>query len=102
VAGLPCARRPFPTRRSSDLAPPGGPMRNASIVLIVAFSAACGGRQPGSGNTGGQQVSLQITTTGAGLVRGAGPDCRGTCTVQMRSEEHTSKLQSRFDIVCRL
>src|SRR5438132_10984695 len=58
-------------------------MRNVSIVLIVGFSAACGGRQPGSGNTGGQQVSLQITTTGAGLVRGAGADCRGTCTVQM-------------------
>ena len=58
-------------------------MRNASIVLIVGFSAACGGKHPGSGNTGAQQVSLQITTTGAGLVRGAGPDCRGSCTVEV-------------------
>src|SRR5699024_12193373 len=26
----------------------------------------------------------------------------GTCTPSLRSEEHTSELQSRFDLVCRL
>src|SRR5699024_12455477 len=26
----------------------------------------------------------------------------GTCVAQIRSEEHTSELQSRFDLVCRL
>src|SRR5207249_5656308 len=30
----------------------------------------------------------------------AGPDCR--CPRMVRSEEHTSELQSRFDLVCRL
>src|SRR5689334_8362180 len=58
-------------------------MRSMSLLLIAGFSAACGSKQPGSGNTGPQRVSLQITTTGAGLVRGAGPDCRGSCTVEM-------------------
>src|SRR5699024_12406435 len=27
---------------------------------------------------------------------------RGRCVISSRSEEHTSELQSRFDIVCRL
>src|SRR5215468_6712514 len=57
--------------------------------LAVAFCASCGGSssQPGStpdagsGGTGGTQINLKITTSGNGLVRGAGSDCRGSCTV---------------------
>src|SRR5207249_8742230 len=31
-----------------------------------------------------------------------GPDLRGRRIAEARSEEHTSELQSRFDLVCRL
>src|SRR5438067_13115271 len=34
--------------------------------------------------------------------RAAGPDGVGCSREQPRSEEHTSELQSRFDLVCRL
>src|SRR5207249_5213664 len=37
----------------------------------------------------------------AAAVRRRGPD-RRLCTTSERSEEHTSELQSRFDLVCRL
>src|SRR5207249_11355074 len=36
-----------------------------------------------------------------GWSRGAGPGVKGS-TGRARSEEHTSELQSRFDLVCRL
>src|SRR5258705_12906194 len=57
--------------------------------VAVAFCASCGGSssQPGSnpdagsGASGGTQINLTITTSGNGLVRGAGSDCRGSCTV---------------------
>src|SRR5699024_12657415 len=71
----PCDLHSFPTRRSSDL------------VRV---------RDPHSAN---------------GLVRGLDLGLHGSvCTVraeietayQTRSEEHTSELQSRFDLVCRL
>src|SRR6266513_4589520 len=33
---------------------------------------------------------------------GASPSVTSCCTSKRRSEEHTSELQSRFDLVCRL
>ena len=36
----------------------------------------------GSGSGGSTQLTFTISTTGNGLVRGAGADCRGACTVQ--------------------
>src|SRR5438067_771061 len=44
--------------------------------------------------------ALVATVTQAGLVTAVG---KGTTQIQAtRSEEHTSELQSRFDLVCRL
>src|SRR2546427_3442061 len=34
--------------------------------------------------------------------RGCGPCSPGTCSMNMRSEEHTSELQSQSNLVCRL
>src|SRR5699024_12449978 len=48
--------------------------------------------KPGSGLSGGQQQRLCIARSIA-----VHPD-----VILMRSEEHTSELQSRFDLVCRL
>src|SRR5699024_12419714 len=73
----------FPTRRSSDLPPPG--RRH--------LGAGAGRRQPmartGSARCGGHRSAHR---------RLLAPE---TGQVQ-RSEEHTSELQSRFDLVCRL
>src|SRR5699024_12883546 len=63
----------FPTRRSSDLARHGGPRRSAP-----------------DGSSG----------SAAGPVSPRGGRARRR--LPRRSEEHTSELQSRFDLVCRL
>jgi hypothetical protein len=38
-----------------------------------------------SGSGGATFVSLELTTSGDGIIRGTGSDCRGSCTVQMAS-----------------
>src|SRR5699024_12402830 len=68
----------FPTRRSSDLDP-----QTASIAE----------------QAGVDRIFIDLETVGKQLRQG------GMNTVQShhtRSEEHTSELQSRFDLVCRL
>src|SRR5699024_11794926 len=95
-----CALRAVPTRRSSDLGPlgrgayePGGGgcgdlrrahpgIENAPLAEIARFAHP----QPGT-NVGKHSIGESL---GADLTAGA------------RSEEHTSELQSRFDLVCRL
>src|SRR5207247_3195193 len=37
-----------------------------------------------------------------GYSRDHRPDCKQVCIALVRSEEHTSELQSRVDLVCRL
>src|SRR5207249_10592407 len=68
--------RSFPTRRSSDLSVP-----------LAAGSAIAVGDLEG-------YVHFLARDSGAFVARIAGEE--------MRSEEHTSELQSRFDLVCRL
>src|SRR5207249_10975695 len=63
----------FPTRRSSDLGRPVLP--SLRIVSLLHNCGRCG--------LGGRE-------------------CGGVHRIRDRSEEHTSELQSRFDIVCRL
>src|SRR5438309_10957556 len=55
----------------------------ASILLV-----ACGKNEPasqspdaGSGSVGSGGVTLHLSSSGPGLVRGAGADCRGACDV---------------------
>lgn len=52
-----------------------------AFTIVLALCAACGGSAPPVGSVGTGQPALHITTTGDGLVRGTGSDCRGNCTV---------------------
>src|SRR5699024_11498041 len=87
-------RRPlasFPTRRSSDLAQLEIMTAGAEDVRSVLIQS--GERR--------QVVELINTTTDAMLLF-ADEEGRILMNVGGRSEEHTSELQSRFDLVCRL
>src|SRR5437870_163144 len=68
-------------------------MSRLSVVGIVlaAVAAACGGNGPVASNAsdgggGGNEIppagrfSIQLQTNGAGAIKGAGADCRGSCT----------------------
>src|SRR5206468_13122863 len=88
----------FPTRRSSDLEVPGAG---------AAAPAAIGGR---AGSRRGAPIAPQPTSSWPRVraseanactsVRSA--SCHSTFRPGCRSEEHTSELQSRSDLVCRL
>src|SRR5207249_10453933 len=86
---------PFPTRRSSDLmsksliaSPPGPPLRDAAPAPTRSQDAP---------------IPLDFVSGYAGGARRA-DHVAGTADrrLRWRSEEHTSELQSRFDLVCRL
>src|SRR5690606_39350402 len=79
---------PFPTRRSSDL--PGRARR--ALRLRVAAPAA---RPHPACRPGGAARGPPAGGRAAPLAGGLGP-------AGLRSEEHTSELQSRENIVCRL
>src|SRR5206468_13018289 len=88
----------FPTRRSSDL--------EVKEVLINLLENARNG--------GARRVTVRISDGGSGLAveddgRGIAADVLPrvfdpafSTTSSGRSEEHTSELQSRSDLVCRL
>src|SRR5699024_11928436 len=89
--GSPRSLLSFPTRRSSDL----------DMGDVVHVEAA------GGHVRGDQDVDLAVTERTQGsltlalsqiTVDGGGGDLGQS----QRSEEHTSELQSRFDLVCRL
>src|SRR5699024_12794018 len=89
----------FPTRRSSDLV-----LRDAEDRVEVLVEPVLLGHVmrllPGASGGNG----LSGLGTERGLPAGGGRQaplrwCRGSGG---RSEEHTSELQSRFDLVCRL
>src|SRR5207249_10179973 len=84
----------FPTRRSSDLAACRAVHFSAgsSHFHFKTFTAPeCTSKAHGS------LIPLWLARTRRGPTDG------GTCQMRKsRSEEHTSELQSRFDLVCRL
>src|SRR5699024_11930733 len=92
----------FPTRRSSDLL--SSSASSASWVNTRSPFRPTGlSAQPPEGSSAGP-VATDCTSC-------VPSDCRSTrspCTLaaasiaESRSEEHTSELQSRFDLVCRL
>ena len=49
----------------------------------LALACGSGSKDDNSGKTIPAQSNLTITTTGRGLVRGAGTDCRGSCRAQI-------------------
>src|SRR5690606_40347946 len=86
----PRAALSFPTRRSSDLTctPPGYGRRHKGGWLLPG---AAGSWSTTSGNR-------PLLCTGKGLTRTSPTGTK----VRKRSEEHTSELQSRENLVCRL
>src|SRR5687768_17969028 len=75
---------PFPTRRSSDLQH----RRHRRLADLAAPTGAVLGHQFGEGPDAAQAHDLEQLGPGHGEV--------------VRSEEHTSELQSRLHLVCRL
>src|SRR5699024_12536605 len=80
----------FPTRRSSDLAAPVLHLRHLSLDDPVGT----GRRRAGRLREAHRRDLLPHGPAAAVPVLGRG--------ARRRSEEHTSELQSRFDLVCRL
>src|SRR5699024_11938228 len=92
----------FPTRRSSDLGMAG--MVTTSSTLDRVFSPF----EVASLDIQGQKFGVPISTLLGGQVRSHVPfsgylfyKWAGHPNQPERSEEHTSELQSRFDLVCR-
>src|SRR5699024_12798903 len=90
----------FPTRRSSDL--------GLCAALFI-------GKRIGYGKDAMPPYNLTLTLIGCAMLwigwfgfnagSALAADSRAgmaLATTQIRSEEHTSELQSRFDLVCRL
>src|SRR5699024_12299163 len=90
---LPLVPLSFPTRRSSDLRPDQYPH---------TLRADLGGRHRNPLRTapgGGASAALPQLARGRDHHRASARTVRAA---GFRSEEHTSELQSRFDLVCRL
>src|SRR5207249_11257760 len=83
---------PFPTRRSSDLASYATGMKPEAIV--AADWNRDGLLDLGVAASGTSTVTLWLGAANGTFVLGP--------TLATRSEEHTSELLSRFDLVCRL
>src|SRR2546421_9096452 len=78
----------FPTRRSSDLELFGGTSRPTYLVHLLNFW---------------QLTRSTYAQLGGTALYGTDPDSSLRTKVGgIRSEEHTSELQSRSDLVCRL
>src|SRR5690606_41834817 len=93
-------RLSFPTRRSSDLA-----VRFGGVPLFegITFQVERGERWAVIGRNGSGKTTLMSLVEGrrepdTGVIARAG----GLTIAMMRSEEHTSELQSRENLVCRL
>lgn len=55
----------------------------ARAAVGLALACGSGPKDDGLGKGAPAQTNLSITTTGNGLVRGAGTDCRGSCRAQI-------------------
>src|SRR5690606_42099258 len=80
----------FPTRRSSDLAAGSADPARRPVLPSCPVLSSPAGAPPAPPLAGGSAL--------------AGSSCWvvGSCVRDRRSEEHTSELQSRENLVCRL
>src|SRR5207248_11185149 len=85
----------FPTRRSSDL----GTLASALVVARYTVSPA---RAPVSSALAKVGPGLATSSTDGIYPPGHGLPWVSTTCRRARSEEHTSELQSPYDLVCRL
>src|SRR5690606_39354161 len=97
---LPCsapprALRSFPTRRSSDLA-------GAVLALLAVRVLARRGKAVPAGEIVDAGPGRHAGRAGAVVVAAAVVQVPAQVGVMERSEEHTSELQSRENLVCRL
>src|SRR5207249_8619278 len=96
-SGAPRPLPSFPTRRSSDLS---GFLNHPSKAPVMLWPASCRGSKGSACPEASPQASPPATTKAAARVISF--EWRVQFTALARSEEHTSELQSRFDLVCRL
>src|SRR5699024_12382039 len=90
---------PFPARRSSDLKILTGLLGIVAFILIISVLTN-GGSSGEEAAASGDDVAA---TEQAGDSAESGTSGQAENVEQAdRSEEHTSELQSRFDLVCRL
>src|SRR5207249_10123040 len=95
-------RHPFPTRRSSDLEPDG---HTISYTYTAAGDLDTVSYPNGTTYTytyDGNHNLVSVHTPGNPPFSILEYDAGGRLIAVTRSEEHTSELQSRFDLVCRL
>src|SRR5206468_6213202 len=94
-------RADFPSRRSSDLL-----VALLVLTLTATFAVYCFARAPFSQDEMAQRFHAQILLSGRLSAAGERRICAWKrCAIsscENRSEEHTSELQSRSDLVCRL
>src|SRR3989440_1103548 len=106
MAGVAGARaEDYPTRTVTIIVPfaAGGPADITGRIVADIFSRHLGQKflvenVVGAGGTTGTLRAAKATADGYTLISGH----LGTNALAPRSEEHTSELQSRSDIVCRL
>src|SRR5207249_5532790 len=87
-------------RKKWGMGPSDVAKRLAMVLRICVKGTSSYGAPLGAG-CGMRDAGCDSTTAGAA----AGTDARGAAPSRSRasrSEEHTSELQSRFDLVCRL
>src|SRR5204863_6665940 len=90
----------FPRRRSSDLYVDRIPSVDAALVIRKQRRMIAASVEIVMGDL--TVAATPLLDNGASSMQNvSGPDQR-LATLQMRSEEHTSELQSRRDLVCRL
>src|SRR5690606_41306814 len=91
---------PFPTRRSSDLDGVTRPVGQPFVVIATQNPI----EQAGTYRLPEAQLDRFMIKTSIGYPDDAAMAriLAGTAEVRARSEEHTSELQSRENLVCRL
>src|SRR5207302_6242318 len=87
---------PFPTRRSSDLC---GRERRGGGVHLWCRHGRCEGRHSETTRRGAYRFGSAVRRRRRVYDE---PGDRGAVRCHARSEEHTSELQSRENLVCRL
>src|SRR5207248_11759301 len=90
----------FPTRRSSDLAHAQAFMKQKLAYADDHFHDECG-----VFGVFGHEEASKLTYLGLYALQHRGQESAGIVSsdgAELRSEEHTSELQSPYDLVCRL
>src|SRR5207249_12007432 len=91
-------RHTFPTRRSSDL--PAVKVTASPTAHSPPMSSHSEGSTKAIFYALGANGGIAVAKFGAALFTGS--NAMMAEAIHSRSEEHTSELQSRFDLVCRL